>query len=153
MGGKKAAKVKMMAKTEKLRTKESMLKKKRLLEDPANKRLRHQQRQASRQGRMTTTHLTRVTRRMNRAAKYHVRTMRRHVVDQIDAQEALASKVVKQYAKKLGIKTRPTVHFDLPDLKRIKASASKKTAKKSADSDRIQDGEQNQDSSQDGERN
>merc|ERR1711871_1290557 len=83
--------------------------------DPAAKKLRKQERSAARAVRVTTQHLSRVTRRMNRRAKYAIRQMRAHVVDRIRKQEDAASKAVKQYAKKHGIKTVPVVHFHLPD--------------------------------------
>merc|ERR1711988_1181785 len=73
------------------------------------------ERSAARAVRVTTQHLSRVTRRMNRRAKYAIRQMRAHVVDRIRKQEDVASKAVKQYAKKHGIKTVPVVHFHLPD--------------------------------------
>jgi len=112
---KKTAKVKFQAKQDKMRTAENMQKQKRVLKDPAAKKLRKQERSAARAVRVTTQHLSRVTRRMNRRAKYAIRQMRAHVVDRIREQEDVASKTVKQYAKKHGIKTVPVVHFHLPD--------------------------------------
>merc|ERR1712159_798471 len=96
-----------------MRTQENLVKKRRVLKDPAQKRLRKQQRRASREVRATTQHLTRVARRMNRAAKYNIRQMRAHVVERIHEQEKLAAQVVKKKAAQLGFKTSPEVHFKL----------------------------------------
>jgi hypothetical protein len=114
---KKALKVKLKAKMEKMRAKEDAQKQKRALKDPVEKELRKRERSAARDVRAESQHLTRVTRRMNRAAKYSVRQMRAHVVERVRAQEKLASKVVSAYAKKKGIKTTSAVHFklDIPD--------------------------------------
>merc|ERR1711959_873045 len=91
---KAAKKVKLAAKMEKMRTQENLVKKRRVLKDPAQKRLRKQQRRAAREVRGTTQHLTRVARRMNRAAKYSIRQMRAHVVERVHEQEKLAAEVV-----------------------------------------------------------
>jgi len=114
---KKALKVKLQAKMEKMRAKEDAQKQKREMKDPVAKELRKRERSAARDVRAESQHLTRVTRRMNRAAKYSVRQMRAHVLERVRAQEKLASKVVAAYAKKKGIKTTRAVHFklDIPD--------------------------------------
>lgn len=50
-------------------------------------------------------------RRKYRLHKYDLRQQRKQVLQRIRQQEMLASKVMKRYANKYGIKTPKTVHF------------------------------------------
>merc|ERR1712072_433984 len=118
---KKARLVNHNAVRKKMVFKERAMKKKIINKDPAQRRLMEKERKAARKVRLIAHEKTRKARRQARLQRFKIRKMRHNVVKRVEAHETTATKVIKQYAHKLGIKTHKTVHFNVKKKKHNKA--------------------------------
>jgi len=112
---KKIQAVRMRAKVSLVKTKEQTRKKVHLLRNPMGKKLQHLERVSARRVRAQNKHIRRHMRNLYRKKRKKIRAQRRAVNLHIQAQQQTTSKVMHQYAAKLGIKTEPTLHFKVSD--------------------------------------
>merc|ERR1712100_282841 len=105
--------------------KEHAVKKKILSKDPAQKRLKEKERKSARRVRAIGKRLGRKQRRLNRIQSFKVKQLRRSTVKRLRHHEHSASKLLKQYAHKMGIRTIPTVHFRAHQKKAKKSPEDK----------------------------